>query len=138
MGAFPTAITGPSGTPMPAQVKAELTSDFEKAVLSRGNPDYCQITDAQCDLTWEWIISGEREEVTRHLRLRLLVRWEAGADGVEIWSSERLETKVERPILALGQLQVMGLLSGFVGSALSVPFVYGLVRELATRRKKKR
>jgi hypothetical protein len=135
---FPTAIVGPSGELMPAQIKAELNSDFEKVVLSKGASDYCQITDSNRDLKWEWIISGEREPATRQLTARLLVRWEEGIEGVEIWSSERQETEIVKPLFTLGQLQVMGLVSGFVGSALSVPFLYGLAGEVSARRKKER
>lgn len=135
---FPTAIVGPSGELVPAQIKAELNSDFEKVVLSKGTSDYCQITNTDSELKWEWIISGEREPAIRQLTLRLLVRWGEGVEGEEIWSSDRQETEIVKPLFTLGQLQVMGLVSGFIGSALSVPFLYGLARELGVRGKKKR
>jgi hypothetical protein len=84
-------------------------------------------------LTWSWtIVSGEPGR--QALSVAIEVRWlptlngEPAVEGEEVWDHE-FEIEVAKPFLTLGQLQLSTFLSGFIGSALTVPFLYGLIRE---------
>jgi hypothetical protein len=81
---------------------------------------------------WEWSLfpkSSGRQIVY----VTVVGQWQPKGGGPtvqrQLWDS-RLEIQVTEPLLALGQLNLLTLLSGFLGSALSVPWIFQRFQEL--------
>ena len=49
-----------------------------------------------------------------------------------VWS-EAITIRVTKPFISLGNLQLATFISGFLGSGLSIPFLYGLVKDRASK-----
>jgi LysM repeat protein len=82
-------------------------------------------------ITWKWNIfpkSAGRQIVNVHI----IVRWKPKQGGqpveYQIWES-RLEIRVMEPLIAIGQLNLLTLLSGFLGTGLSIPWIYKQIQE---------
>lgn len=90
-------------------------------------------------ITWEWNIMPEKPG-PQTINANIQIQWEPiGGDGETIqrpiWRS-RLDILVEKPLIATDQLSVTSLLSGFVGSALSIPWLYSRIKERREERQK--
>jgi hypothetical protein len=87
-------------------------------------------------LDWQWSISSEQEG-RQLLVVSIDVEWTPIAGGgapfsERVWS-QVIEIEVTKPFIALGSLQLATLFSGFIGSGLSIPFIYGLIKERQAR-----
>ena len=88
-------------------------------------------------ITWEWNIMPEKSG-PQTINATIQVQWEPiGGDGETeqrpIWRS-RLDILVEKPLIATGQLNTFSLISAFVGSMLSVPWLYERMKEIREKR----
>lgn len=93
-------------------------------------------------IDWRWnikpLVEDEQDlHITQVVGLTIDVQWipRSSADVTiqrTLWHSD-LHIDVYRPLIATGQLSLFTLLSGSIGSGLSIPFLYGIVKE----RKKK-
>lgn len=95
----------------------------------------------QTEIKWVWNIMPEKPG-PQIINASIQVKWEPiGGDGEtihrQIWD-HRLEIFVEKPLIATGQLNTFSLFSGFVGSALSVPWLYERIDERIKERREKR
>jgi hypothetical protein len=85
-------------------------------------------------LDWTWSILSDQAN-PQVITVTIEVQWKA-KDGSNVpiqrmlWrSSPPLDVDVYRPLVTIGQLSVFTLLSGLIGSGLSMPFLYGIVKE---------
>jgi hypothetical protein len=85
-------------------------------------------------IDWTWSILSDQAN-PQVITVTIYVQWKA-KDGSDVpierllWrSSPPLEIEVYRPLVTTEQLSVSTLLSGLIGSGLSVPFLYGIVKE---------
>jgi hypothetical protein len=85
-------------------------------------------------LDWTWSILSDRAN-PQVITVTIEVQWEArDGSGVPIqrmlWrSSPPLDIDVYQPLVTIGQLSVFTLLSGLIGSGLSIPFWYEIKKE---------
>jgi len=79
----------------------------------------------QPQLVWEWNLMP-KSEGKQVVHLSLALWWEAaGSDQAveaEIWT-QALEVSVSKPWLTTGQISLLSILSGLLGSVLSAPFL---------------
>jgi hypothetical protein len=92
-------------------------------------------------IIWQWNIVP-KQPGSHIVNLILEAHWKINEEGEtiaqrQIWQSQ-LDILVEKPFIDVGQLNIASLLSIFVGSALSFPWIYGKIEELREKRKKKR
>lgn len=85
-------------------------------------------------LDWTWNILSDQAN-PQVISVTIEVQWKAkDGSGVPIqrvlWrSSPPLDIDVYRPLVTTGQLNLFTLLSGSIGSGLSIPFLYGVLKE---------
>jgi hypothetical protein len=83
----------------------------------------------QTVLYWDFNIAPECDG-KQIISMALLSQWKSRSTGqvlkgpVQIWN-RNLETDVERPWVTTGQINLMALVSGVIGSGLAVPFLVG-------------
>ena len=138
VGGTPEAPTeGTFDPPYKACALAELAgTTFEIEPLGTA----CQSLD-QDRITWYWNIvplASGRQIINAHVA----VRWQATDDTgstVErpIWDVP-LAITVERPWIKTDQLSIFTLVSAFLSSALSVPWLYERIKEAAEKRQKEK
>jgi hypothetical protein len=90
-------------------------------------------------IIWEWNIMPEKSG-PQTINASIQVRWEPISGSGEpiqrpIWRA-RLDILVEKPLIATGQLNAFSLVSAFVGSMLSAPWLYERVKERREKRQK--
>lgn len=90
-------------------------------------------------ITWEWSIMPEKPG-PQTINASIEVQGEPiSGDGETIqrtiWRS-RLDILVEKPFVTVGQLNIFSLFNGFVGSALSAPWLYERIKERKEKRQK--
>jgi len=90
-------------------------------------------------IIWEWNIMPEKPG-PQTINASIQVQWEPiGGDGETIqrpiWRS-RLDILVEEPLIATGQLNAFSLVSAFVGSVLSAPWLYERIKARREKRQK--
>jgi LysM repeat protein len=93
----------------------------------------------QPEIKWVWNIMPEKPDL-QTINVSIQVKWEPiGRDGetiqLQIWDSQ-LYIFVDKPLIATGQLNVFSLVSLFVGSTLSVPWLYEKIKERIEKRQK--
>lgn len=145
--AIPTGVGGQSGvsTPVPfatpgVPAGGPAGPEYEAVAVARlvGTAfDIQPVVDEaqslqQPSITWEWSLfpkSSGRQIVY----VTVVGQWQPKGGGPtlkrQLWDS-RLEIQVTEPLFALGQLNLLTLLSGFLGSALSVPWIFQRFQEL--------
>lgn len=85
-------------------------------------------------ITWEWNITTDKPG-SQVLNAEIIVDWEPiGEEGEtiepqQVWST-RLEIPVNKPFIATGQLSILSLAGSFLGSGLSIPWMYDRFKEL--------
>jgi len=109
---------------------------FEIAPLETG---YQSLDQPQ--VTWDWNILPQQPG-PQVLNARIAVRWEPiEGDGAAIertvWRHS-FYVVVERPWIKTGQLSLLSLISGLIGSALSVPWLYDRIKEVRKKRRKRK
>jgi hypothetical protein len=83
----------------------------------------------QAILRWDFNIAPECDG-KQIISMSLLSQWKSRSTGqvlkgpVQVWY-RNLETDVERPWLTTGQINLMALVSGVIGSGLAIPFLVG-------------
>jgi LysM repeat protein len=88
----------------------------------------------QPNIVWTWNILSDQAS-HQVIDVRIEIQWKAkNGSGVPIqrmlWrSSPPLDIEVYRPVVTTGQLSLFTVLSGSIGSGLSIPFLYGIVKE---------
>jgi hypothetical protein len=136
----------PVGTPE-APIERAFGPDYEASVTANLVSTAFEIepvTNARQPLDqnviiWEWnIISDRPGEQTVNARIE--AEWvPTGGEGAaiqsQIWLS-RFDILVYKPLITTGQVSVMSLVTGFIGSGLSLPWLFEQVREAVKERKK--
>ena len=93
----------------------------------------------QLRITWEWNIIP-RKPGPQIVNVSIEVQWkpirsEGQTIRRQIWRS-RLDILVEKPLIATGQLSLFTLISGLIGSGLSVPWLYERIKERKEKQQK--
>jgi hypothetical protein len=82
-------------------------------------------------VTWEWNVISKNPG-PQVLNATIEVQWKPKISGQtisrQIWRS-RLEIAVEKPLIATGQLEILTVLSGVLGSGFSLPWLYERLKE---------
>jgi hypothetical protein len=128
-------IEKPPGSEYKASAIANLAGTAFK--ISPCTNEYQSLEQSQ--ITWEWNIMPEKP-YSQTINASIQVQWEPiGGNGKtiqrQIWR-RRLDIFVEKPLITADQLSVTSLFSGFVGSALSIPWLYGRIKERREKRQK--
>jgi hypothetical protein len=89
-------------------------------------------------ITWKWNVVPKKAG-PQVVNACIKVRWEPiGGDGQirerEIWDEE-LEIVVGEPWIATPQLNIVSLVSGLLGSGLSMPWLYERIRKAREKRR---
>jgi hypothetical protein len=93
----------------------------------------------QPQVIWEWNIVPKKTD-QQLINVSIEIQWKPlGSDGEiiqrRIWSS-RLDIFVEKPLIATGQLNLFALISAFIGSGLSVPWLYKSIGDIRENQRK--
>lgn len=132
---------GTPGLPIQSAFGPEYAA-FATAYLAATAFDVRSVTSEEQSLeqpiiTWEWNIIPKNDG-PQTVNLSIEVRWKPKGGGQivqrQIWRT-RLDVLVERPLITTGQLSVLTLIGGFVGSGLSIPWIYERIKAMADERK---
>ena len=136
-----TAVSvGTPGASLPQQLgpgyttRARATLDAIEFDKEPEAQEFKLVGDRQ--LKWDWSVSSKT--TGKHLVLLAIdVEWTRTAGPTEViqervWSAA-MEVEITKPFISLGQLQLATLLTGFISSGLTVPFLYGLLKERRSR-----
>lgn len=140
----------PVGTPN-FPIQSAFGSEYEAfatAYLAATAFDVKSVTSEEQPLeqpriNWEWNVIPKNDG-PQTVNLSIEVRWKPKGGGQiiqrQIWRT-RLDILVERPLITTGQLSILTLIGGFVGSGLSIPWIFERVKAIAgeqkTRKRKK-
>jgi hypothetical protein len=136
----------PVGTPE-APIERAFGPDYEASVTAslvstafeiEPVGDASQSLD-QSVIIWEWNIICDRPG-EQTVNARIEAEWvPTGGEGAaiqrQIWLS-RFDILVTEPLITPGQLSVMSVVGGFIGSGLSLPWLFEQARDVLKGRKK--
>jgi len=116
------------------RARARAVLDVTEFNRKPESQEYRELKDRRLD--WRWSVSSNSPG-SQLLLLAIDVEWTptsgTGAAITErVWTAN-LQIEVTKPFISLGQLQIGTIFGGVIGSGLSVPFLYGFLKE---RRKK--
>jgi hypothetical protein len=86
----------------------------------------------QAEITWDWILitdgaALEPGSTGEGITAGVEIQWTPIGGGrtiaSELWRS-RMEILVDKPLVTVGQFNLFSLVTGFIGSGLSVPWIY--------------
>jgi hypothetical protein len=115
--------------------RARATLDAIEFSKQPDTQEFKAVSDRR--LEWQWSVSS-KSQGTQLVLLGLDVEWVRTAESGEViretvWSAA-MEIEITRPFISLGQLQVATFVTGFVSSGLTIPFLYGLLKEHRSRK----
>jgi hypothetical protein len=92
-------------------------------------------------INWIWSISSDNPGKNQGIEIKIEIKWERTGNAQDslkrdIWS-DHIEIDVFQRLVAAGQINAFSLLSGSVGSALSIPWLYQKISERRPRLQKK-
>lgn len=95
----------------------------------------------RAQIDWVWNCSSDKPG-DQPVNVSIWIRWDpvedqAAPEERQIWR-EQLTVSVKKPWVTTDQLSILSLISGFVGSALSVPWLYDRVREAREKRQREK
>jgi hypothetical protein len=128
------ALGAAKGPEYEAYVTARLAAPAFDATLA--SPE-TQLLD-QTRNTWKWTIISENANL-HEVNASISVHWklkDSGSQSTEtnefepvIWETDPpIKIEVFEPLITTGQLNIFALVTGFIGSGLSVPFIYGIIQ----------
>jgi hypothetical protein len=133
----------PIGTPGPlVNARGPRYQGMGRAVLEAGQfekePEEQNLRPLDSPLIeWSWIITPQSEG-THTITVIVQIEWTpidgTGQPLIDRIFSHSMDIKVTKPFLTYGELQIGTLLSGFLGSVLSAPFIYQVWKEVKARR----
>lgn len=137
---IPTPNPGPETTEYQAFVTSYIPSTTTLEVVPPPFPE--QLLD-QSRIDWIWNIVANKpgdHEITVYIYVHWKPKTDAGSPTAPllVWHSTRV-IKAVQPLITIGQISVATLISGSVGSGLSVPWLYSVFKEKrkTTRKRKK-
>jgi hypothetical protein len=129
-------VSGTPGVPLPEikgpGYRATARGIFESTEfkVQPASHDFRSISGDRLD--WRWSVSSSSPG-SQVILLRIEVEW-TSVDGSrptireELWSTA-IDVRVTKPFITFGQLQLGTLAMGFISSGLTVPFLYGILKE---------
>jgi hypothetical protein len=92
-------------------------------------------------ITWEWNIIPKKPG-QQIVNANIEIKWKPIGSKEStiqrtVWRY-RLDILVQKPLIATGQLNVLSLAGGFVGSVLSIPWLYERVKERREKREREK
>ncbi len=123
VGTPSTSLEAAFGPDYEACATAELTSaTFDYKAVA---PQDCQALD-QPELTWQWSIASKNKGV-QNLVLTINAQWtsKTGKDVLKrlIWSYP-VDIRVDEPLFTTGQINIASVAVGFLGSGISLKWLY--------------
>jgi hypothetical protein len=84
----------------------------------------------QPEIIWEWNVLPKKAGL-QVVNVDIVVQWKPVSGGGEIiqrqiWR-QQLRISVTEPLIAKGQLSLLTVVSGFLGSGLSIPWLYEII-----------
>lgn len=106
--------------------------------ISPASPELQSLDQSRVD--WIWNIASDKSGI-QGVDVYIEIEWrpinQVGESLTRtIWRSH-LDIDVYQPILAAGQISVFSLLSAFIGSGLSIPWLYEMISKRTARRRSK-
>ena len=106
--------------------------------ISSASPEWQSLDQSRVD--WIWNIASDNSGM-QGVDVSVEIEWRPVDQVGEslrrtIWRSH-LEIEVYQPILAAGQISALSLLSAFLGSGLSIPWLYEMISKRKTQRRRK-
>ena len=136
----------PVGTPE-APVEIAFGPAYKASAVARLEGTAFEITPLETEyqsldqdrITWDWNILPLKSG-PQIINARIIVQWEpteGEGNTIErtIWRAP-LEIVVKKPWIKTDQLSILSLASGLLGSGLSMPWLYGRIKEVAEKRRK--
>lgn len=103
-------------------------------------PSEAQMLD-QPQIVWTWNISSDTPVNDQGLDLTVQIEWQRVGNAQDVKSPviwrDHIEIDVFQPLLKAGQVSTLSLFSAFLGSGLSIPWLYERLSKRKTQQKRK-
>jgi len=129
-------LVGTPGQELPSafgtEYKAYATASLVGVTFVKDPASFSPQPLDQPRIDWIWSISSDKPGLQR-LSVSVQIEWRrtdnsADTRSGQVWRPPDIEIEVFQPIISTGQISLLSLISGFIGSGLSFPWLYGIFR----------